>query len=60
MLRNADRMEGGPGDPRSGREWWAYFKGWPLRVVLTLIAFFLVAIVITLLDQHVYWFRMLF
>ncbi|MFB4280853.1 hypothetical protein ACBJ59_36575 [Nonomuraea sp. MTCD27] len=39
---------------------WDWFKGWPLRVVLALLAFFLFALVITLLDQHVYWFRMLF
>ncbi|KAB8186859.1 hypothetical protein FH608_046050 [Nonomuraea phyllanthi] len=60
MLRNSDHMAGGPGDPKTGREWWSYFKGWPLRVVLSVLAFFLFALVVTVLDQHVYWFHALF
>lgn len=51
MLRNSDHVEGGPGDPRTGREWWGYFKGWPLRVLLGLLAFFLFAVVMTLIQQ---------
>lgn len=42
------------------RTFWQWFKGWPLRVVIALAAFYLLAIVITVLDQHVYWFHMLF
>lgn len=43
--------------PRTFRAW---FKGWPLRVVLAFVALFAVALVVTWLDQHVYWFHMLF
>jgi hypothetical protein len=42
------------------RTFWGWFKGWPLRVVISLAAFFLFAVIVTVLDQHWYWFHMLF
>lgn len=51
-----------PDDPviYGRRTFGSWFKGWPLRVVIALVALFVFALVVTWLDQHWYWFHMLF
>jgi hypothetical protein len=53
MFRNVDRMEGGPGDPRTPREWWRNFKGWPARFLLVVGSVFVVAVVYTIVSEAI-------
>lgn len=53
MFRNVDRMEGGPGDPKTVREWWGHFKGWPARVLILIVALFLLSVMYTVITQAI-------
>lgn len=46
--------------PRRRPTAWERFKGWPLRVVLALVALFVFALAVTWLDRHWYWFHVTF
>ncbi|MER7361945.1 hypothetical protein [Nonomuraea wenchangensis] len=54
--------QGNPEDPavRRPRTFRDRYKGWPLRVTIAVAAFFVFALIVTWLDQHVYWFHMFF
>jgi hypothetical protein len=43
-----------PDDPvvYGRRTFWDWFKGWPLRVVLSAAAFYLFIVIFTIVDQH--------
>lgn len=43
-----------PDDPATYRRrtFWDWFKGWPLRVVLSLLAFFVFAVIVTVVHQQ--------
>ncbi|MBG0828560.1 hypothetical protein HS041_12350 [Planomonospora sp. ID67723] len=53
MLRNADNREGGPGDPKTVREWWTHFKGWPAKILILCVAVILLAGLYTVLTQAI-------
>ncbi|MER5420326.1 hypothetical protein [Streptosporangium roseum] len=53
MFRNVDRMEGGPGDPKNGAEWWRWFKGWPAKVLVLIACMFAAAAFYTLVTQAI-------